>query len=55
MSTSTPVHILYVDDEPGLADMVAQCLEREDGLLTVHTALNAAEGIEYLEEAGCQG
>jgi PAS domain S-box-containing protein len=42
------VHVLHVDDEPDLAELVATYLEREDERLTVRTATSADEGLDTL-------
>jgi len=44
------ITVLHVDDEPGLGDLVATCLKREDERLTVHTAPSAADGLAVLDE-----
>ena len=51
MSTSTPIRVLHVDDEPEFGDMVAEFLEREDAQLDVTTVTSAAAGIERLDGA----
>lgn len=43
---SSSVRVLHVDDEPGLADMVATFLERENDRFTIETAQRASEGLE---------
>ncbi len=48
MSETVGIHILHVDDEPGLADMVATYLQREDDRFTVTTATSASEGLDRL-------
>lgn len=45
---SRSVRALHVDDEPGLADMLATFLEREDDRFTIETALGASEGLVHL-------
>ncbi|MFQ3284479.1 PAS domain S-box protein [Natronomonas sp.] len=47
---SESIRILHVDDEPGFAAVVAECLERESDDLTVETADGADEGITHLRE-----
>jgi len=42
------IHVLNVDDDPDLADMIATYLETEDERLTVETATSAAEGLKRL-------
>ncbi|KAB7514345.1 hybrid sensor histidine kinase/response regulator [Halosegnis rubeus] len=51
MSTSTPIRVLHVDDEPEFGDMVAEFLEREDAQLDVTSVTSAAAGIERLDGA----
>jgi len=43
------VRVLHVDDEPGLADVAATYLEREDDRIAVRSATSVAEGLEVLE------
>jgi DNA-binding NtrC family response regulator len=52
MSTTLPdrIRVLHVDDEPGLAELTATFLEREDERLTVETATSAEEGLELFDE-----
>jgi len=45
-----PISVLYVDDEPGFADMVASYLERESDRISVRTATSAATGVERLDD-----
>ena len=47
---SESIRILHVDDEPGFAAVVADCLERESDDLTVETAGGADKGITHLRE-----
>ncbi|PSQ16104.1 hypothetical protein BRD00_12120 [Halobacteriales archaeon QS_8_69_26] len=42
------IRVLHVDDDPNLADVVAQLLEREDERITVTTARDAEKGMERL-------
>jgi len=51
VSTSTPIRVLHVDDEPEFGDMVAEFLEREDAQLDVTSVTSAAAGIERLDGA----
>lgn len=44
---SSSVRVLHIDDEPGLADMVATFLERENDRFTIETAQRAGEGLEH--------
>ena len=48
MSSSGPIRILHVDDDPQLADMVATFLEEENELFSVETVAAPAAGLEYL-------
>lgn len=47
-ASPTDINVLHVDDEPGLADIVATFLEREDTRLTIHTAVTPSAGLEIL-------
>ncbi|WP_373189349.1 response regulator [Halolamina sp.] len=42
--------ILFVDDEPGLADLTATFVEREDDRISTVTATNVEVGLERLAE-----
>lgn len=44
------VHILHVDDDPDLRDLVAEFLEREGDQFTISTAASATEGLQYLAD-----
>ncbi|WP_435100031.1 PAS domain S-box protein [Halorubrum sp. N11] len=44
------IRVLHVDDDPDLAEVTASFLELEDPRITVATASNATEGLEYLED-----
>lgn len=44
------IYVLHVDDEPGLAELTATFLEREDDRLCIETATDASEGLELLAE-----
>lgn len=46
--TGDMIHVLHVDDEPSLSDMVGTFLERENDRITVRTATNADAGLEIL-------
>ena len=48
--TNGSIHILFVDDEPDLADVAARFLEQENEGFDVETAANATEGLERLDE-----
>lgn len=41
---TNPIQVLHVDDEPGLADMVAEFLERDNDRFDVHTASSPDDG-----------
>jgi PAS domain S-box-containing protein len=43
------VRVLYVDDEPGLTDLVETYLEREADRLTVHSENSGPDALEYFE------
>jgi DNA-binding NtrC family response regulator len=45
---SHPITVLHVDDEPGLADMVATFLERHNDHFDVHTATRSDDGLAVL-------
>ncbi|SFS11680.1 Response regulator receiver domain-containing protein [Halomicrobium zhouii] len=45
-----PVEVLVVDDEPDLADLVQEFLERADDALVVTTATNARTGLQLVRE-----
>lgn len=47
---NSPIRVLYVDDEPDLAEMGSTFLERETDRLTVDTALTVADGLSRLDE-----
>lgn len=47
---SEPIHLLHVDDEPNLAEMVAEFVMRVDDQITVDTATSASDGHELLQE-----
>jgi DNA-binding NtrC family response regulator len=44
------IRVLHVDDEPGLRDIVASFLEREDDRITVQTAPAPQDGREILDD-----
>lgn len=46
----TPISVLCVDDEPGLADLTATFLEQFDSQFSTTTALSAQEGLDHLDE-----
>jgi PAS domain S-box-containing protein len=48
--SSEPIRVLQVDDEPQLAEVTAELLEREDDRFAVETATDAGEGLERLDE-----
>jgi len=52
MSTSSdPIRILHVDDEPDFADMSADFLERENSRFEVKTATSVSEGLDRLADS----
>jgi PAS domain S-box-containing protein len=48
--TEAPVQILHVDDDPGLAELAATYLERENDQFSVEIATSAAEGLAIVED-----
>ena len=44
------ISVLHVDDEPGLAEMAGEFLERESDRLAVTAATSANEGLEKLAD-----
>ncbi|WP_336025167.1 hybrid sensor histidine kinase/response regulator [Halobellus salinisoli] len=46
--TADTIRVLHVDDEPGLVDMAATFLEREDNRIDVRTANSPTDGLEIL-------
>ncbi|MDR5657728.1 PAS domain-containing protein [Halodesulfurarchaeum sp. HSR-GB] len=51
MSTTTEkIHVLHVDDELNLTELVADFLEREDDRISVQTATSASAGLESLSD-----
>ena len=51
MTGGAPIRVLCVDDEPGMADLIGEFLERADDRLTTTTATSAREGLRLLDEA----
>lgn len=51
MRGRTDVHVLHVDDEPDLANLTAEMLEREDERFNVETATSATQGLDKLNDA----
>jgi len=51
--TASPdaIHVLHVDDDPELSDLVATYLERVNARLSVQTAVSPAEALDRLETA----
>ena len=49
-TTKDGIHVLHVDDEPDLTQLVAEFLEREDDRLTVDTATSVSEGLDRVAE-----
>lgn len=51
MNTATEsIHVLHVDDEPDVAELAAEFLEREDDQFTVNTATSASDGLNLLTD-----
>ncbi|MCY4732224.1 GAF domain-containing protein [Natronomonas gomsonensis] len=48
--TGDTIHILHVDDDTRLTELVSRFLQKEDDRFDVQTAANAAEGLERLED-----
>ena len=48
--TAARIDVLHVDDEPDLADLTAELLERADAQLAVHTAAHPDEGLRLLAD-----
>jgi PAS domain S-box-containing protein len=48
VSEPVSISVLHVDDEPGLAEVTAQMLKREDDRFAVETATSASEGLDRL-------
>jgi PAS domain S-box-containing protein len=44
------IHVLHVDDEPGLAEMATTFLQREDEQFSVETATSVSEGLDRLSD-----
>ncbi len=42
------VHVLHVDDDPGVVDLTKACLERVDENFSVHPVTNVVEALAYL-------
>lgn len=51
MSTESPIHVLYVDDDPEFTTVVRETLEREIPQLNVQTASSAEDGLTHLDGA----
>lgn len=47
------ITVLYVDDDPEFADLVASFLEREDSRIEVRTCLRAKEGLALIDSVDC--
>lgn len=47
---SQPIRVLHVDDEPDLADLAAEYIEREDQRFSFRTATDAGEALEMISE-----
>ncbi|GAA0654393.1 PAS domain-containing protein [Salarchaeum japonicum] len=50
---SADISVLCVDDEPGMADLVATYLERFDDHISVDTATSAREAYDRLDDVDC--
>ncbi|MFC4249073.1 response regulator [Natribaculum luteum] len=48
-TTTGTIRILHVDDDPAVAELTADFLEREDDRFTVETATSASEGVDQLD------
>jgi DNA-binding NtrC family response regulator len=46
---SSPIHVLYVDDDPAFSNLTATVLERE-ARLTVATATGGRDALDYLSD-----
>jgi PAS domain S-box-containing protein len=46
------IRVLHVDDEPGLAEVAAEFLERQDDRIEVVTATAASDGLDRLADGG---
>jgi len=46
VSQTRGIHVLHVDDEPALAELAADMLERGDDRFTVETATSTSEGLD---------
>jgi len=49
-STNAPIHVLYVDDDPALVDLVGEYLEREVERLEVDTATDVDEALDRFHD-----
>ncbi|WP_302083842.1 PAS domain-containing protein [Salinibaculum rarum] len=45
---NTEINVLHVDDDPGLAEVIATQLERADDTLNVEMVTSASDGLDYL-------
>ena len=50
VSDDSSIHVLHVDDEPGLAEVAADFLEQSNDQITVTTATSANDGLDFLSE-----
>ncbi|WP_066413306.1 hybrid sensor histidine kinase/response regulator [Halorubrum aethiopicum] len=50
--THEAIRVLHVDDDPGLAEMIAEFLEREDDRIEVRTEHDAEAGLRALDDDG---
>jgi PAS domain S-box-containing protein len=53
VTTDEPVHVLHVDDDPAVRDLVAAYLERVDDGLRVSSAADAATAMDRLDGCDC--
>ena len=51
VTSQKQIHILHVDDDPEVTDLIATYLEREDDRLVVETATCADEGLRLLADS----
>ena len=49
-TTEDDIHILHLDDEPELAELTAEFLQRQDGRINIDTATTATEALERVTE-----
>ena len=49
ITTSRRIDVLHVDDDESILDLSATLLEKNHGLLSIHSKLDAKEALDYLE------